>query len=257
MSEFNIDCRGDLFGDGFSATHNSITVRPKINRDLNQLLSLMPEIALLGNMAFAETVVNNFSPVRVSDVSMDTAVLRTRQSFDIGLMNPGALEVWTFELALATRSSAFDLSTLLNFSSRLRSVSTDGDFQNRTLIVSEQIPPPPPPNREIEVSGNGTKIVAGDTIPSTTDGTDFGSTDFDGETVQRNFVIANTNAGALEITSSSISGPNQADFAVVSASISTIASGEQSTLMIEFDPDNIDARTATVSIGNNDDYEYP
>ena len=121
-------------------------------------------------------------------------------------------------------------------------------------VFSRQSPPPDP---EIEVSGNGLEIVDGDTTPSPDDGTDFGSADFDGETVQRNFVIANTNTGDLEITGVSISGPNQADFAIVSGPASTIPGGEQSTLRIEFDPDNVGARTAIVSIANNDDDENP
>jgi len=121
-------------------------------------------------------------------------------------------------------------------------------------VFSRQSPPSDP---EIEVSGNGLEIVDGDTTPSSADGTDFGSADFDGETVQRNFAIANTNIGDLEITGVSISGPNQADFAIVSAPASTIPGGEQSTLTIEFDPDNVGARTATVSIANNDDDENP
>ena len=248
---------GALTADGFPATRNSATVRTKNNRDLNQLLSLTPETALPGTTVFADTVVNNDSAVQVADVTTETAVLGTKETFDIGLMNPGTSQSRTLELTLATGSNAFDLGTLLNFSSRLRSSSTDGDFQTRTLIIGDEIPPPPPPDPEIEVSGNGIEIVDGDTTPSSADGTDFGSADFDGETVQRNFVIANTNTGDLEITGVSISGPNQADFAIVSAPASTIPGGEQSTLTIEFDPDNVGARTATVSIANNDDDENP
>ena len=248
---------GALTADGLPATRNSATVRTKNNRDLNQLLSLTPETALPGTTVFADTVVNNDSAVQVADVTTETAVLGTKETFDIGLMNPGTSESRTLELTLATGSNAFDLGTLLNFSSRLRSSSTDGDFQTRTLIIGDEIPPPPPPDPEIEVSGNGIEIVDGDTTPSSADGTDFGSADFDGETVQRNFVIANTNTGDLEITGVSISGQNQADFAILSGPASTIPGGEQSTLTIEFDPDNVGARTATVSIANNDDDENP
>ena len=248
---------GALTADGFPITRNATTVRTRINRDLNQMLSLTPETALPGTTVFADTIVRNDSAVQVSDVTLETAVLGLEESFDIGLMNPGSSVTETLELALATGSSALELGTLLNFTSRLRSSSIDGDFQTRTLIVGEQIPPPPPPDPEIEVSGNGIEIVDGDTTPSVADGTDFGSADFEGETVQRSFVIANTNTGDLEITSVSISGPNQADFRIVSPPASTIAGGEQSTLTIEFDPDNVGPRTATVSIGNNDPDEGP
>jgi len=248
---------GALAADGMPVTRNATTVRTKNDRDLNQSLSLTPETGLPGTTIFADTVVSNDSAVQVSDVTADIAVLGLTESFDIGLMNPGTSETRTLELNLATGNNAFDLGTLLNFSSRLRTSSTDGDFQTRTLIVGEQIPPPPPPDPEIEVLGNGIEITDGDTTPSTADGTDFGSADFEGETIQRSFVIANTNTGDLEITSVSITGPNQADFRIVSSPASTIAGGEQSTLTIEFDPDNVGLRTATVSIGNNDDDENP
>jgi hypothetical protein len=244
---------GALAADGMPTTRNATTVRTKNDRDLNQVLSLTPETALPGATIFADTVVNNDSAVQVTDVMADIAVLGLIESFDIGLMNPGTSESRTLELTIG----AFELGALLNFSSRLRTSSTDGDFQTRTLIVGEQVPPPPPPDPEIEVSGNGIEISDGDTTPSAADGTDFGSADFEGETLQRSFVIANTNTGDLEITSVSISGPNRADFRIVSPPASTIAGGEQSTLTIEFNPDNVGLRTATVSIGNNDPDEAP
>jgi uncharacterized repeat protein (TIGR01451 family) len=244
---------GALAAAGMPTTRNATTVRTKNDRDLNQALSLTPETALPGATIFADTVVNNDSAVQVSDVTADIAVFALTESFDIGLMNPGTSESRTLELTIG----AFELGALLNFSSRLRTSSTDGDFQTRTLIVGEQVPPPPPPDPEIEVSGNGIEISDGDTTPSTADGTNFGSADFEGETVQRSFVIANTNTGDLEITSVSISGPNQADFRIVSPPASTIAGGGQSALTIEFDPDNVGPRTATVSIGNNDPDEAP
>ena len=131
---------GVLTADGLPATRNATTVRTKINRDLNQLLSLAPETALPGTTVSADTIVSNDSAVQVSDVTIATAVLGLEESFDIGLMNPGSSETETLELPLATGSNAYELGTLLNFSARLRSSSTEGDFQTRTLIVGEEVP---------------------------------------------------------------------------------------------------------------------
>ena len=55
-------------------------------------------------------------------------------------MNPGAAETRTLDFDIASGSNAPELGSLLNFSSRLRSSSTDGDFQTRTLIVGEEVP---------------------------------------------------------------------------------------------------------------------
>jgi len=131
---------GTLTGAGVRATRNSTTVRTKNSRDFNQTLMLTPETTIPGTTVFAETVINNDSAVQLAGVSVESAVLALDEFFDIGQMNAGTSENRTLELTLGTGSGPLELGTLLNFSSRLRSDSTEGDFQTRTLIVGEEVP---------------------------------------------------------------------------------------------------------------------
>ena len=55
---------------------------------------------------------------------------------------------------------------------------------------------------EINVLGNGTTIIDGDTTPSGADHTDFGSTDFPSGTVTRTFTIQNLGTASLTLNRS-------------------------------------------------------
>ena len=54
---------------------------------------------------------------------------------------------------------------------------------------------------EIDVRGKGVSIADGDTTPSTTDDTNFGSQSVASGTVTRNFTIANTGSASLNLVS--------------------------------------------------------
>ena len=108
---------------------------------------------------------------------------------------------------------------------------------------------------EIDVLGNGTSIVSGDSTPVTTDHTDFGSADVDGGTVVRTFTIENSGDAALTLSGSplvAISGDHAAEFTVTALPSSPVAGGGITTFQITFDPDAAGARTATVTIANDD-----
>lgn len=108
---------------------------------------------------------------------------------------------------------------------------------------------------EMDVSGNSTTIVDGDSTPSVADNTEFGSTDVSGE-ITREFVIRNTGtAGALRLGPVSISGPG--DFVVRDAPAATVAPGASTTLKLAFAPTARGVRNAVVSIANNDVDENP
>ncbi len=74
------------------------------------------------------------------------------------------------------------------------------------------------PTPEMNIQGNATTIADGDASPSTTDDTDFGSTDITAGTIVKTFTIQNTGTGVLNLTASSpyvvIGGTNAADFSV-------------------------------------------
>ncbi len=111
---------------------------------------------------------------------------------------------------------------------------------------------------EMNVKGNGTSIADGDTTPSATDDTDFGTVA--SGAVSHTFTIENTGGGALNLTGSpkvSITGANAADFIVTTQPTSPVNSGGTTTFTIQFAPSAAGLRTATVSIANNDADENP
>ena len=105
---------------------------------------------------------------------------------------------------------------------------------------------------EIDVKGNATSIVSGDTTPSITDWTDFGTTN-----TTRTFTIFNTGNASLSIGAINIIGTNASDFTVTTLPNSTIAIGASSTFTITYNSSIIGLSTATVTFSNNDTDENP
>jgi hypothetical protein len=114
---------------------------------------------------------------------------------------------------------------------------------------------------EMDVQGNGSSITDGDTTPSTTDHTDFGSVALgDCSATPRTYTILNTGTAALILPDSprvTISGAQAADFALTSDASTPIAGSGQTTFQITFDPSAVGQRQATISIANNDANENP
>ena len=98
------------------------------------------------------------------------------------------------------------------------------------------------PEPDINVLGNGNSIADGDTTPSVTDGTDFGSTQV-GSTVVRTFTVVNEGTANLSVTSvvSSLG-----DF---SFNFDNFGIGEFDVL---FTPSSPGEQTATITIENDD-----
>ncbi len=116
------------------------------------------------------------------------------------------------------------------------------------------------PAPEINVKGNNTTIAGGDTSPSTTDGTDFGSAAANTGAVARYFTIENTGEAALNLTGTpkvSLSGANASDFSIALQPASPVAASGSTTFLVNFAPTATGARTATISIDNDDAYENP
>jgi peptidase C25-like protein/beta-propeller uncharacterized protein DUF5122/uncharacterized protein DUF1573 len=109
---------------------------------------------------------------------------------------------------------------------------------------------------EINVKGNAVSIADGDTTPSTTDGTDFGSTAVTGGMVTHSFTIENTGLAALNV--SGITSTNLSEFTVGALTpASPIPPGNSATFTVTFDPSAAGLRTATVNIANDDINENP
>jgi hypothetical protein len=110
---------------------------------------------------------------------------------------------------------------------------------------------------EINLQGNGNTITNADATPSATDFTDFGSVDVTTGTLTRTFTIQNTGTANLTVGTISFSGTNAADFSVTTAPTSPVAGPGSTTFIVTFDPSGTGARTATISIVNDDSDENP
>ena len=118
------------------------------------------------------------------------------------------------------------------------------------------------PVPEMDIQGNSSSILDGDTSPSINDHTYFGSTDIVSGSVAHTFTIENTGDGTLELDGSpvvSLSGAHPEDFSVTSQpSITSLSPlGGTTTFIITFDPVSASTHSATVSISNNDSDEDP
>lgn len=106
--------------------------------------------------------------------------------------------------------------------------------------------------REIDIQGNATTIVDGDTTPSTADWTDFGSA-----VATRTFTIRNLGNIALNIGAITMSGTNASDFVVTTPPAATLGAYATTTFTVTFSPSAINDRYATISIVNDDSNENP
>jgi hypothetical protein len=113
---------------------------------------------------------------------------------------------------------------------------------------------------EMDVRGNSVSIADGDSTPSLSDRTDFGTTYVITGTVSHTFTIHNLGDAALNLTGVpkvSISGAHAADFNVTLQPSSPVAAGGSTSFTVVFTPSDTGLRTAAISIANNDDNENP
>jgi hypothetical protein len=111
---------------------------------------------------------------------------------------------------------------------------------------------------EIDIRGDGNSIPDGDTTPSATDLTDFGTVNV-GNDVTHSFTIHNTGDYTLYLTGSpAVQITGSTDFTVVSQpSSTTLAPGGSTTFSVVFDPSGTGSKTATISVPNTDLNENP
>ncbi|NRB61332.1 MAG: choice-of-anchor D domain-containing protein [Winogradskyella sp.] len=110
---------------------------------------------------------------------------------------------------------------------------------------------------EINLVGNSTNISDGDTTPSLTDDTDFGSISTLSTQEVHTFTIQNTGNLILNLGSITIGGSHAADFTVTANPSVTVAASGSTSFDITFDPSAVGLRTATVTIANDDSDESP
>src|SRR4029077_13084858 len=106
---------------------------------------------------------------------------------------------------------------------------------------------------EIAVSGNGVDITDGDTTPSGTDFTDFGSTTQGGSVIQHIFTVNNT--GTSTLTTSGLTLPT--GFTLVDGLLASIAPGGSDTFTVQLDTASTGTKSGQISFANNDSNENP
>jgi hypothetical protein len=168
---------------------------------------------------------------------------------DIGVMDPSKLKIYQSDSPAGPFTR---LATVSNTTNQTLSATVTGFSY---FVIGE-----PDPGPEIDIRGNGVSIANGDTSPSTTDGTSFGSAEINAGTVDHTFTIHNLGIDDLTLTGGtlvSITGPHAGDFSVTVDPDSTIASDGSSDFVVRFAPSAAGERLATVSIANDDTDENP
>ncbi|MFD0862450.1 choice-of-anchor D domain-containing protein [Sungkyunkwania multivorans] len=114
------------------------------------------------------------------------------------------------------------------------------------------------PTPEIDIQGNGNSIVDGDTTPSTTDHTDFGTVNISSSNT-RTFTIENLGSGDLTLTGApyvTLSGSG--NFAVTAQPPSnTVGASNTTTFEITYTPLAVLTEIATVTVTSDDSDENP
>jgi len=151
----------------------------------------------------------------------------------------------------------------------VRFVPTSDGAKMATLHIANNDPDENPfdiiltgtgPGPEIAVKGNSADIDDGDTTPSITNHTEFGSALVNGGTVVRTFTIENSGPLPLNLTGTprvQIGGAQAADFSVTLQPATPVSSGSNTTFQVTFDPSAAGLRTATLSIACDDADENP
>ncbi|HMI07415.1 MAG TPA: choice-of-anchor D domain-containing protein, partial [Flavobacterium sp.] len=110
---------------------------------------------------------------------------------------------------------------------------------------------------EIDITGNTQPIISGSTTTSFVNYTFFDYLNINTGTLDRTFTITNSGNATLTLGALTLSGPNAADFSVITAPPATLVIGGTTTFTIRFDPSAVGLRNAVVSIVNNDPNENP
>jgi len=113
---------------------------------------------------------------------------------------------------------------------------------------------------EMDVRGNAVSITDGDSTPSLTDHTDFGSVLVASGTIVRTYTITNTGSATLNLSGSPrvvVSGTHAGDFTVTTHPAASLAVAGTTTFQVTFDPVAVGLRTAVLSIANDDVSENP
>jgi len=133
------------------------------------------------------------------------------------------------------------------------SVSADVDYANFKTAAPVGCPAYPA-SPEAVVWGNGERIFTGDTSPSTTDGTDFGTST--GLTdISHTFTISNTGDNTLNLSNVGLGYGTV--FTLTQPTATAVSAGDAITVTVTFKPTASESYTDTVTISSDDRNESP
>jgi hypothetical protein len=105
---------------------------------------------------------------------------------------------------------------------------------------------------EINLKGNVTfNIASGDVTPAINDGTNYGVSTLN-TPLENTFTIENLGGSVLNINNISISGANASNFSIVSAPITSVASGGSANFIVQFVSTTLGVKNANIIISNSD-----
>ena len=241
----------------------------------------------LGSGTFSTTALNNAGATNLTITSLSSGISPTICSSIISLNNTANITVnpvptitgttagSTIGPGLVTLSATASAGTISWFTSSTGGIAvgigpnfiTPFISSTTTYYVETSTPFCTSPTRtaviatvaepEIAITGNSVLISDGDLTPTTADWTTFGSMEISTGTITKTFTILNTGNAPLLIGTISIGGPNASDFSINTFPSLVIASGSSSTFSVNFNPNIIGLKNATLSISNNDANENP
>ncbi|WP_019499612.1 choice-of-anchor D domain-containing protein [Pseudanabaena sp. PCC 6802] len=167
--------------------------------------------------------------------------------------------VGAFPTSIAAGSNAaftvqLDATTPGTFNGEISFGNNDSDENPYNFAIAGIVTAP-----EINVTDGGfggatDSIADGDTTPSTTDGTDYGTTLL-GTAVSRTFAIANTGTATLNLTTGSITVPT--GYMITSTPAATVAPGASTTITVQLTAGALGTFAGDIVIPNNDSDENP
>lgn len=278
----NIDMQGSL-GAGWFLQYDQVHFsQPSPVLEMGQIQAFYspataaanPEINLQGNNT---TIIDGASAVSITDntnfgsVNLGSSISK---SFVIQNTNSGTLIVSAIHMSGAnagdftiagpglpfmlngnasqTITVNFNPALLGTRNAVVNVVSSDWDEDTYNFAVQGSAVAP-----EINLQGNATSIVSGNTSVNTLNNTDFGTVIYNTPVIKE-FVIQNTGTGTLSITNMVLTGTNISVFSFVNAPTFpfTIANGASATFSVQYlSPVPNVTNTAMISISNNDSDE--
>ncbi len=267
----NSSCDEDnnFFGEVEDYTINVISATPQPEMDITGLGNSIPD----GDTTPILTDDTDFGSVIIGNSNANTFTISNNGNLSLNLTGPTPYAtitgspnftltatpsntiaiggITTFQITYAPTAIGADTATL-----SIANDDLDEDPYNFTITGQGTGPEP-----EIGITGQGNNILDNDTLPTSSDGTDFGNL-LIGSSSFTDFIINNTGSANLNLTGAApyvtLTGANPGQFALTTAPTTPIpSSGGSTTFRITYNPTFGGTHNATISIANNDSNENP